>query len=575
MDEIKNRKTELDAYVEKVLFDSFLKVFRVNINTGAYEVFLNNSFLNDPMLDEAPDIFAYLQRIIDEGLIYPEYITACRRFTNPEYVRKSVFSGDKRIVQSYRRRTGEGDKWITFAIIVGNDCSPENPMVLFTWRESDSDTITLLDTLPTISSLYDKLIRINLSNNTFEPVLVDADDQEQLVGGVINMYEWWASYSKDGNIAAEDMGEFSALTKSGSLQKRFAEDPTPVNFRYRRKMGDEFRWVQLQIAPSVEYSEENQIMLLSLKDIHEEYTAQLRSRQELVDNMNTDALTGLYNRLKFNADMDAHTKSSEPLFTCLYIDINGLHELNNLLGHQKGDEMLCCVADTLKQYFPDEKVYRIGGDEFVVLSVSLSKEEIEVIVDKVRADLLKYNYEVSVGAMSGACGENVEKIVGAAESKMRDDKAAYYRRKGDRRRKREMNEELEQMLVEKRDNERFLDIITNQFAGVFFVELTTDIARPICKPKLFGTLVAETNGAFAAAMRLYVERYVKSEYHDSFEDILDYDKLDQRLRRNENVELTFEKVNGDNMVIRVLEVYRQKNAMPETIWMIWKKYVFQ
>ena len=106
--------------------------------------------------------------------------------------------------------------------------------------------MTLLDTLPTISSLYNKLIRINLSNNTYEPVIVDTDEQERLVGGVINMFEWWAGYSKDGNIAAEDMDAFSTLTKTGSLKTRFAEDPTPVNFRYRRKINGEFRWVQLE-----------------------------------------------------------------------------------------------------------------------------------------------------------------------------------------------------------------------------------------------------------------------------------------------------------------------------------------
>lgn len=136
-------------------------------------------------------------------IIYPEYATACRRFTNPEYVRKSVFTGERRIVQSYRQRTVEGDKWITFAIIAGEDCNLENPTVLFTWREADSDTITLLDTLPTIFSLYDKLIRINLSNNTYEPVLVDDDEQERLSGGVINMYEWWAGCSKDGKLAVD------------------------------------------------------------------------------------------------------------------------------------------------------------------------------------------------------------------------------------------------------------------------------------------------------------------------------------------------------------------------------------
>ena len=560
------RTTELDAYVWEALLGSFSKIFRVNINTGEYEIYKDDGVLDGEGLNDTPDIYAYIEKLITGGNIYPEYATACRRFTNPEYVRKSVFSGEKRIVQSYRRRTSTGDKWITFAIIAANECTPENPMALFTWREADADAITLLDTLPTISSLYDKLIRINLSNNTFEPVVVDSDEQDRLVGGVINMYEWWASYSKNGNIAAADMGAFSALTKTGSLQKRFAEDPTPVNFRYRRKVGDEFRWMQLEITPSVEYSEENQIMLLSLKDVHEEYTAQMRSRQELIDNMNHDALTGLYNRLKFNADIDELAQSDDPLFTCLYVDLNGLHELNNLLGHQKGDDMLRCVANALLRHFPEEKVYRIGGDEFVVMSTKLTKAVMALIIENVRSDLLKENYAVSVGIESGSCGENVEKIVAAAELEMRNDKAAYYMRKGDRRRKRQMNEELEQMLVQKQDSERFLNIIARQFSGVYFVDLARNTSRHIYIPDHFEALLKETDGSFSAAMRLYVERFVRSEYRQLFDNILNYDVLDQMLRNAETVQLAYEKVDGVRMNVRVMEVDRRENAKIETIW---------
>ena len=566
MSEIINEKAEQTTFVGSALLESFYKIFIVNVNTGEFTVYRNNGLLADESLEDVPDIYAYIQRLIVEKIVYPEYATAFRRFTNPEYVRKSVFSGEKRIVQSYRRRTNFGDKWVTFAIIAPEDCGPANPIVLFTWREADSDAITLLDTLPTISSLYDKLIRINLTNNTYEPVVVDADEQERLVGGVINMYEWWAGYSKDGNIASDDMGAFGTLTKNGSLQKRFAEDPTPISFRYRRKVNDEFRWVQLEIAPSVEYSEENQIMLLSLKDVHEEYTEQIRSRQELIDNMNRDALTNLFNRLKFNADIDNLAKSDDPVFTCLYVDVNGLHELNNLLGHQKGDDMLCCVAETLSKYFPDESVYRIGGDEFVVTSTKLSKLAVEHIIDDVRRDLLKKNYEISVGIETGACGEDIEKVVATAETAMRSDKAAYYMRNGDRRKKRDMNEELEQMLIEKQYSERFLNIIADQFSGVYFVDPASDTCRHIYSSDLFSELLKESDSCFSAAVRLYVEKFVEREYHELFNEILNYDKLAKKLNKAKTLEFSYQKTNGTRINVRILEGKRQQSAAPETIW---------
>ena len=567
-----NERERISSFVNNIMVETFSKIIIANINTGEYEIYKSNGLLDYDGLNDSPDIYSYMQKLITDNIIYSDYATACRRFTNPEYVRKSIFSGEKRIVQSYRRRTNNGDRWITFGIIAGPDTTPENPIVLFTWREAESDAITLLDTLPTISSLYDKLIRINLSNNTYEPVIVDADEQESLVGGVINMYEWWAEYSKNGNIIAEDMSAFSALTKSGSLQKRFAEDPTPVNFRYRRKVGDEFRWMQLQIAPSVEYSEENQIMLLSLKDIHEEYTAEINSRQELINNMHRDALTNLSNRLKFNVDVEEYSQNNSELFTCLYMDVNGLHELNNILGHQKGDDMLCCVAETLKKHFSGENVYRIGGDEFVVTSIELSKEDVEKIVQNVRHDLSQYNYEIAVGIASGSYEKDIEKIVNLAEAEMRSDKAAYYVRNGDRRRRNLMNEELEQMLVDKRDSERFLDLITSQFSGVYFVDLDNDTSRPIYNLQFFPEFLKQSNNSFNKAIRRYIQRYVKADDYDRFDVVIDYHKLNEKLQKDKYVEVAFKDINDFDIILRILVVDRREDAMPETIWMIWKKY---
>lgn len=50
---------------------------------------------------------------------------------------------------------------------------------------------------------------------------------------------------------------------------------------------------------------------------------------------------------------------------CVYADANGLHELNNRLGHV-GDRTLRAVADLLRRHFPDANIYRTGGDEFVI-----------------------------------------------------------------------------------------------------------------------------------------------------------------------------------------------------------------
>ena len=54
--------------------------------------------------------------------------------------------------------------------------------------------------------------------------------------------------------------------------------------------------------------------------------------------------------------------------TVIYIDVNGLHELNNRLGHAAGDEMLRFVAKACVERFPKADVFRLGGDEFLIIS---------------------------------------------------------------------------------------------------------------------------------------------------------------------------------------------------------------
>ena len=163
---------------------------------------------------------------------------------------------------------------------------------------------------------------------------------------------------------------------------------------------------------------------------------------------------------------------------------------------------------------------------------------------------------------------NAEKIVAAAELAMRNNKAAYYMRNGDRRRKRDMNEKLEQMLVEKHDSERFLEAIAHQFSIVFFVDPVHDTLRHIYIPDFFADLLKQTDGCFSAAMRLYIDQYVESEYHALFDDIIDYDKLDRRLREEHSVQFSYVKTNGARMNVRILEGDRKKKEKPETIWII-------
>ena len=151
-----------------------------------------------------------------------------------------------------------------------------------------------------------------------------------------------------------------------------------------------------------------------------------------------DQLTGLKNRYCYETLLSAPSVSDSGSVYCVYIDVNGLHELNNAKGHEAGDRMLQYVASIVRHLFGEENSYRIGGDEFVVLGTGKGPDEISETVASLRQAVESAGYHVANGV---SCREQqgfaMNAVVSEAEKDMYTDKTAYYRTNGiDRRRSR-------------------------------------------------------------------------------------------------------------------------------------------
>ena len=97
-------------------------------------------------------------------------------------------------------------------------------------------------------------------------------------------------------------------------------------------------------------------------------------KEKYIYTSNTDGLTKCLNRRAYDSDMEKLDLSSE--WAYISLDLNGLKQANDTLGHSAGDELICAAANCMKFAFASYgKIYRIGGDEFVVL---LTKSEIDL-----------------------------------------------------------------------------------------------------------------------------------------------------------------------------------------------------
>lgn len=122
-----------------------------------------------------------------------------------------------------------------------------------------------------------------------------------------------------------------------------------------------------------------------------------------------DTLTGLYNRNKFNQILQADRIGERPCLGVACFDLNGLKQINDRQGHRAGDAFIRGAADQLRQVFPD-RIYRIGGDEFVVIDEA-PEEEFRQNVRAVQAGMDRHNISCSVGVCWRQTGCSIQEQI--------------------------------------------------------------------------------------------------------------------------------------------------------------------
>lgn len=140
-----------------------------------------------------------------------------------------------------------------------------------------------------------------------------------------------------------------------------------------------------------------------------------------------DAITGLKNRNCYEERLKRYAKEDARDLSCIYMDANGLHELNNTLGHAAGDEMLRSIAEAIIHLFNSETAYRVGGDEFVVFCKNVPEEVILEKLSKMKEMLVAKDYHVSVGMVKCDKEQDISTLVSEAEKKMYEAKKQYYK----------------------------------------------------------------------------------------------------------------------------------------------------
>lgn len=280
-----------------------------------------------------------------------------------------------------------------------------------------------------------------------------------------------------------------------------------------------------------------------------------------------DSLTGLLNRNAYDSDVEQLRSADIGAVVCVYADMIGLHEVNNHLGHKQGNRMLCEFADAARAFFGDDRLYRIGGDEFVIISSAHTEAQTRKQLNYMRERLHTQGCEISVGVASSESTSDLPKIVEQAENEMRREKKEYYVRGGSKRQLRGLNKKLEDLLVRNQDMESLLRHLNGRYSIACMVNLRTDSQRAIMVPDYFQKMLDAHDGSFKSALHDYCERLVAPFCKDSFSLLMDYDFIHARVESVGVLQYGYTRNDGEKFL---LTIFADRRSKDETMWVFSK-----
>ncbi len=190
------------------------------------------------------------------------------------------------------------------------------------------------------------------------------------------------------------------------------------------------RYVLLHFSVLPGHEHDWSLVLVSLTDI----TARKKAEAYLEYLGRHDVLTKLYNRSYYTEEINRLERKKFRPIGVLIIDLNGLKEANDSLGHDAGDGLLRRLGEVLNEAVSAPHcAARIGGDEFAVLMPGAGENDVKVMVEQIDK-LLDINNQfyadapisVSVGVAICEMGETLESAVRRADLEMYHEKREYY-----------------------------------------------------------------------------------------------------------------------------------------------------
>ncbi|MDR3332194.1 MAG: diguanylate cyclase [Synergistaceae bacterium] len=279
--------------------------------------------------------------------------------------------------------------------------------------------------LDEIESSRKKTLALAQSNSLFEAVT------EQIAQWIVVMDrsdgDWLSSNHEAANILASPWCE-TQLRRWMGTQSDVALGDDKRATELELPKGDGIQYFSVAIYPLHWY--EHDALAFVFTDISSE-----KERLQKLENVAyRDTLTKAYNR-HYGMEMLNKWLEEGSSFIICFIDMDNLKYVNDKFGHAEGDKYILCVVETLRDFSSDAIIFRLGGDEFMLLAQGWTITAAETHLEKLRDCLIRYNDEpdafynhsMSYGVVTvdASNAMSASELLGIADEKMYEYKRAH------------------------------------------------------------------------------------------------------------------------------------------------------
>ncbi|MCR4892567.1 MAG: sensor domain-containing diguanylate cyclase [Lachnospiraceae bacterium] len=135
------------------------------------------------------------------------------------------------------------------------------------YRKTGVDRRGTQDAYRALSELYTKILKINITDDSYQVINMDDVEKTEEKGFSEKISSWLSSFGTSGQVHPNDLQEYLRKTDLQFLRNYFAGNKVSLSFVYRRKYGDEFKLVMMEIILANDYSDTNQSLYLYVKSI--------------------------------------------------------------------------------------------------------------------------------------------------------------------------------------------------------------------------------------------------------------------------------------------------------------------